>query len=160
MFRLFPFRVPNVEPILAAQMPLAKRYGVFAGFFFGFFSIVLFDVVTIRVGPWTILTAVAYGALGLFASMYFRGKTSVKKYVGFAIVGTIFYDAVTGLTMGPFFFHQTFLSALSGQIPFTVYHLVGNVVFASTLSPYIDRLLSRAHLSAPAQSPLAQPTHS
>lgn len=160
LFRLLPFRVPNVEPILAAQMPLAKNHGAVAGFFFGFVSIVLFDLFTMRVGPWTIVTATAYGLLGLFAATYFRGKSGVKHYVGFAIIATLFYDAVTGLTVAPLFFGQPFLAALAGQIPFTLYHLTGNVVFALTLSPLIDRLLKRLPLTKPSLVPLLHPSQS
>ena len=56
-------------------------------------------------------------------------------------MGTLFYDAVTGLTIGPLFFHQSFIVSLVGQIPFTVLHLLGNVSFAIVLSPMIERWL-------------------
>ena len=58
-------------------------------------------------------------------------------YAKFAIIGTLAYDAVTGLTVGPLLFHQTFYSALIGQIPFTILHLIGNTSFALLLSPLI-----------------------
>jgi hypothetical protein len=57
--------------------------------------------------------------------------------VRFAIVGTLFFDAVTGLTVGPMFFHQSFISTFVEQIPFTALHLLGNVTFAIILSPAI-----------------------
>ena len=137
--RLFPFRAPNLEPIMAVQMPFAKKYGMLSAFSFGFASILIYDIFTSGIGIWTFVTALAYGGVGIFASLFFKSKTSRGRYVGFAIVATILYDAVTGLTLGPLFFHQTFMGALVGQIPFTALHLLGNVSFAILLSPLIER---------------------
>jgi len=41
------------------------------------------------------------------------------------------------LTIGPLLFGQTFMSAFIGQIPFTFWHLGGNIAFAAILSPLI-----------------------
>jgi len=48
--RLIPFRVPNVEPLTATQMPFAKKFGGIGGFVFGFVSILIFDLATSGVG--------------------------------------------------------------------------------------------------------------
>ena len=47
--------------------------------------------------------------------------------------------SVTGLTIGPLFFGQSFAEAAIGQLPFTAYHLLGNVAFGALLSPLILR---------------------
>lgn len=138
-FRLMPFRAPNVEPIMAFVMPFGKVYGGFMAFIFGFLSIVLFDSVTSGFGIWTLVTALAYGLLGLGANSYFKKRSGWKSYASYAVIATIFYDAITGLTIGPMFFHQSFMVSLMGQIPFTVLHLLGNVSFAIVLSPVIER---------------------
>src|SRR3989344_2659252 len=136
--RLIPFRAPNVEPILATTMPFSRAYGAFVGFSFAVLSILLYDVVTHTLGMQTFFTAGAYGVLGLRSASYFRKRESNSwSYARFAIWGTLFYDALTGLTVGPIFFHQSFLASLVGQIPFTALHLVGNVAFAAILSPGI-----------------------
>jgi len=138
LLRLIPFRPPNIEPLLATQMPFSKSYEKLAGFSFGFFSIILYDMFTGRVGMWTLITGLVYGSLGLFASMYFKNKENTGwNYAKFAFLATIFYDAVTGLTIGPIFFHQSFMNSLIGQIPFTLLHLAGNVGFAFVFSPLI-----------------------
>ena len=140
LFRLIPFRLPNVEPMLATLMPFSKRYGPVGSFLFGFFGIVLFDAVTSGWGIWTLVTALAYGALGPAAHFYFKKReASVKNFLSFGIVGTIAYDAATGLTIGPLFTSQPFMAALLGQIPFTLLHLAGTVVFAVYLSPVLYR---------------------
>lgn len=140
-FRLIPFRAPNVEPIMATIMPTGKIYGKFMAFIFGFLSIVLFDAITSGFGIWTLITALAYGALGVGATYFFKNRSGWKSYASYAVIATIFYDAVTGLTLGPLFFHQSFMVSLVGQIPFTVLHLIGNVSFAIVLSPVLEKWL-------------------
>lgn len=139
VIRLLPFRAPNLEPILAAQMPLARQFGALSTFLFGAVSIVAYDSVTSGLGIWTIVTASVYGVMGIGAHMYFKNHTGQKSYVLYAIGATLAYDVLTGLTIGPLFFHQSFISAVVGQIPFTFIHLLGNVSFAIVLSPVIER---------------------
>ncbi len=141
--RLVPFRAPNIEPILTAQMPFGKIFGGLAAFIFGFLSIVVYDIFTSGIGVWTAITALAYGFLGLGAAYFFKNRSGWKNYALYAVVATIFYDAVTGLTLGPIFFGQPFMQALIGQIPFTALHLLGNVTFAIVLSPVIEMWASK-----------------
>jgi uncharacterized membrane protein len=136
LIRLLPFRPPNIEPIMATLMPFSRAYGKAAGFFFGFGSMVLFDVVVGKVGIWTLVTAVAYGLVGLWAALYFKNKKNTAwNYAKFAVISTILFDIVTGFTVGPLFFGQPLSAAVIGQIPFTALHLLGNVSFALILSP-------------------------
>lgn len=142
LFRLLPFRAPNIEPITATLMPISGAYGKFAGIIFAILSVVLFDSLTGTLGVHTFFTAGAFGLLGFGAGSYFRNrKGTVADYVRFAIVGTLFFDAFTGLLVGPIFFQQSLAAAFYGQIPFTALHLAGNIVFAATLSPVIHHLL-------------------
>ncbi|MDO8564634.1 MAG: hypothetical protein Q7R88_01425 [bacterium] len=180
LFRLLPFRAPNVEPILATQMPVARLFGGMGAFLFGFFSILLYDVITGTVGPWTFFTASAYGVLGLGSAWYFnsrfvtpsqslplkggevkkRGTRALRRhFVYFAIVGTLFYDAATGLTVGPLFFGQPFSSALLGQIPFTLMHLLGNVTLSLVWSPFLVRWLAKAPAPAAHSALIAINSH-
>lgn len=121
---------------------MSKAFGALAGFSFAVLSILLYDLATHTVGMQTLFTAGAYGALGLYATSYFKNKKGkVIDYVSFAIIGTLFFDVVTGLTVGPIFFHQSIVASIVGQIPFTALHLLGNVVFAAVLSPGIYHFL-------------------
>lgn len=139
-YRLVPVRLPNVEPILCTSMPFAKKYGNLTGFLFPFLSIFIYDLLTSGVGQWTLITAFTYAFLGLGASWYFKSRESKAiNYLKYAIISTLIYDAVTGLSMGPLLFGQSFSDALIGQIPFTAYHLISNMIFAITLSPLIYR---------------------
>ena len=142
LVRLIPFRAPNIEPILATTMPFSKAYGAFVGFSFAVLSILFYDVLTGTLGLQTFFTTLAYGILGLWSAYYFeKHKADKWGYVRFAIFGTLFFDALTGLTVGPIFFHQSFFGSLIGQIPFTLFHLLGNITFAFILSPAIYNLL-------------------
>ena len=138
LIRLIPFRPPNIEPILATNMPFSKHYGPWVGFCFAFFSILLFDIFTGQYGVWSYLTAGTYGVLGFYSFYFFKNKTPARlDYARFAVVGTLFFDGVTGLSLGPLFFNQPFMQALVGQVPFTLWHLLGNVSFALVLSPAV-----------------------
>ncbi|MDD5721085.1 MAG: hypothetical protein PHT16_01395 [Candidatus Pacebacteria bacterium] len=140
--RLIPFRAPNVEPILATMMPFSKAYGAFIGFSFAVLSIFIYDLLTGTMGIQTLFTVGAYGVLGLWSASYFKKYQGSRwDYVRFAIFGTLFFDAFTGFTVGPIFFHQSFTQSFFGQIPFTALHLTGNVIFALILSPAIYKNL-------------------
>ncbi len=150
LFRLLPFRAPNVEPVLASLMPLSKRFGALSSALFAVLSIVLYDAVTSGFGIWTAVTALAYGAIGIASYLYFRNREATRgNFVRFTIVSILFYDAVTGLTVGPIAFHQPLASALVGQIPFTILHLLGSIVFAALVSPALYRWLARSPVVVP-----------
>jgi uncharacterized membrane protein len=141
LLRLIPLRAPNVEPIMASIMPVGKRYGAIIGFLFGFLSIFLYDSVT-HFGSWTWIAGITYGLVGAVSTFYFKKyKSSAFNFVVFAIFATIFYDLITGVLFAPMF-HQTMLSALVLQIPFTALHLAGNIGFALTISPILSKWLS------------------
>lgn len=142
ILRIIPFRPPNVEPILAVQMPFTKHFGLLAGFIFAFSNIFLFDLITHKLGVWTFITALTYGVLAIFSRWYFKKRQSTAiNYAIHAIYATLIYDAITGLMIGPVFFQQNFISALGGQFIFTVYHLLGNIALALLLSPAIYQYL-------------------
>ena len=140
LFRLLPFRAPNVEPIMASIMPTARKYGTIVGFLFGFLSIFLYDSVT-HFGSWTWIAGITYGLIGAFSALYFsKFKSSVLNFALFAFFATIFYDLITGVFFAPIF-GQTIWTAFVLQIPFTVLHLAGNIGFALTLSTILNRWL-------------------
>jgi uncharacterized membrane protein len=143
LLRLLP-HPPNVEPIMATLMPFAKRWGMLAGAVFGAAAVIIFDLLSGTLGIWSLSTIGGFVFLGLAAGWYFKHPQfggGRLDYVAFAIIGTILYDALTGLTIGPIFFGQSFMQALIGQIPFTLYHLAGNIVLAFVVSPLIERFI-------------------
>jgi hypothetical protein len=137
--RVLP-RPPNIEPIMTASMPFAKEFGGYAGFIFAAFSVIALDVVVGRIGYWTLYTSLAYGAVGYSAWWWLSSKKEVRgrDYLVFAFFATIFYDAVTALAFG-MQFGQSLEVTLLGQIPFTLYHLLGNLPMAYFLSPLLHK---------------------
>lgn len=142
-FRLVPGRPPNFEPILTTQMPIGKTYGGIMAFFFGVGSILLYDFVTGTWGLWTLITAPTYGALGFMGTWYLKKRDKLRHMAVFAVFGTLFYDAITGLSVGPLIFGQPFMAAFLGQIPFTLMHLLGNVSLSLIWSPLVLRFFER-----------------
>ncbi|KKW15701.1 MAG: hypothetical protein UY56_C0028G0008 [Parcubacteria group bacterium GW2011_GWA1_50_14] len=139
-FRLIPFRLPNVEPVLAVAMPFAKQYKYLSAFCFGFLSIALFDVAVGKVGMWTWITAVTYGLVAAGAYPFLKNRApSALNFAAYGMIGTIVYDAITGVAMGPILYGQPFMEALVGQIPFTLWHLGGTLVFSLVISPVFYR---------------------
>ncbi len=137
ILRLLP-HPPNVEPIMSTMMPFSKKWGWLSGMAFGFMAIFSFDIITGTLGVWSLVTATTYALIGVFAGLYLKNKENkIKYYVGFSIVATIVYDAITGIGIGMAFFDQSFMATFTGQIPFTMYHLLGNIVLSCTLSPLL-----------------------
>ena len=142
LFRLLPLRAPNVEPIMASLMPLSRKYGAFFSFAFGFSSIFLYDMLT-SYGSWTWVVGITYGLTGVASFLYFKNKkgSSIWDFAKFAFVATIVFDLVTGVLMAPFL-GQNIWNAFLLQITFTALHLAGNIGFALTLSPLLNKWLA------------------
>jgi hypothetical protein len=137
VLRLIP-HPPNVEPIMSTMMPFSKKWGWLSGMVFCLLAIFSFDILTGTLGVWSLVTAGTYASIGAFSGLYFKNKAnSVRHYVFFSIIATIIYDAITGIGMGILFFHQSFLVTFTGQIPFTLYHLGGNIALSAVVSPLL-----------------------
>ena len=150
VFRLFTRAVPlpNVEPVTGTLMPFGKKGGWIVGALFGAASIVIFDILTGKLGVWTAVTAMMFGLIGASSGLFLKGHDNrVGRYIGFAVGATLVYDFITGPIMSSLMFGMTFMQALVGQIPFTLWHLGGNIVFAALLSPALYRwVVDNRHL--------------
>jgi uncharacterized membrane protein len=132
----------NVSPLMATELAGSKAYGPWVGGLYGAGSIALVDLLTGKAGSWTLITAVTYGLVGVWGAYFFKTRTgSAKNFVIASIVGTLFFDLVTGVLMGPLLYGQPWMSAVVGQIPFTLRHLAGNIFFAIVLAPWFYRAI-------------------
>ena len=155
LFRLIPLRAPNVEPIMASIMPLGRRFGAFLGFLFGFASIMIYDLLT-HFGAWSWTAGITYGLIGVASYFYFKKvKAGAFNFAVFAFFATIVFDLITGVLFAPMF-GQTILNAFILQIPFTALHLAGNIGFALTLSPLINKWLTSEQFFALQSHSLAE----
>ncbi|MBU0647667.1 hypothetical protein KJ855_00630 [Patescibacteria group bacterium] len=135
-FRLIP-HPPNVEPIMSTMIPFGKKWGWLSGMIFCLLSILIYDVITGTLGSWSILTAGTYAFLGAMAGLWLKNRPGFWHYIGFAIVGTIFYDFITGVVGSTWLWGMDFMVALTGQIPFTLNHLAGNIILSAIWSPIL-----------------------
>lgn len=141
-FRLIPVRPPNVEPLLSVLMPFSKKASLIGSSLFLIVSIFVYDFFTAGIGSYTYSVAVVYMVIAIFAHKVFANrKGSVKEYAVFSVFSILFFDIVTGLVIGPIALGQSFYVALMGQIPFTMLHLMGGVLFSIILSPLIAKFL-------------------
>lgn len=142
VFRLIPVRPPNVEPLLATIMPFSKKMSLISSNIFIILSIFVYDFFTAGIGSYTYSVALTYILITLFAYRFFKTKVgSIKNYAVFSILSILFFDIFTGLIIGPIALGQSFYVALIGQIPFTMLHLMGGVLFSIVLSPLIAKFL-------------------
>lgn len=149
LFRLLsPFLgLWNVSPLMATELAGAKAYGPLVGGLYGALSMVLLDLTVGKVGMWTFVTALTYGAVGVWGAYFFKNRSATKwNFVVASILGTLFFDLVTGVVMGPVLFGQTFASAALGQIPFTMHHLAGNVFFAMCAPWFYRKIMENPKL--------------
>lgn len=130
----------NVSPLMATELAGSKAYGPWVGGLYGAMSIALLDIIVGKVGSWTIVTALTYGAVGVWGAYFFKNRSaSARNFVLASVAGTLFFDLITGVLMGPLLYGQPWIAAIVGQIPFTLRHLVGNVFFASVLASWFYR---------------------
>ena len=147
LFRLLPLRAPNIEPIMASIMPLGRQYGTLFTFLFAVGSIVLYDLLT-SFGSWTFTVALAYGLVALLSSWYFKNREgSIKNFAIFAFFATILFDLFTGVLIAPLL-GKSIYTAFMLQIPFTALHLAGNIGFAITLSPLLEKWLATSSVTS------------
>ncbi len=140
--RLFP----NNDPIMAVMLPCAKR-GRAAAFAFPIVAMVLFDILSRKVGIWTAVTAGTYGLLGLGFSFAYSALGKRGRRIGAAtflvsgVVGVLVFDFITGPILSSAMFRMSFAQAFVGQIPFTLKHLASVSVYALVVSPVLDWML-------------------
>jgi LytS/YehU family sensor histidine kinase len=142
IFRLLSpfFGLWNISPLMATGFAGGKAFGPWAGALYIAISMILIDLVMGRVGIWTIVTSITYGLVGFLGGMYLKNKkANAKNFVIISIIGTLIFDIITGVLMGPLMFGGSFLASAIGQVPFTLRHLAGNVFFAVVLAPWFYR---------------------
>jgi uncharacterized membrane protein len=139
IFRLLSpfFGLWNISPLMATELSGAKAYGPWVGGLYGALSIALIDILMGKTGTWTIITSLTYGAVGIFGAYFLKNReANAKNFVIASVIGTLFFDLITGVLMGPLLYGQPWGEAIFGQIPFTLRHLTGNILFAIALAPW------------------------
>ena len=134
---------PNNDPIMAVMLPCAKQ-GRVAAVAFPVVAMVLFDILSGRVGTWTAVTAGTYGLLGLafafvYAALVRRGRAiGTATFLVSGVVGVLVFDFITGPILSSAMFRMSFAQAFVGQIPFTLKHLASVSAYTIVVSPVLD----------------------
>lgn len=137
--RAFP-RIPNVEPVMASALPVAKRHGALASAVFAFSAMLAADTLMGQMGWWSLYTAVPYGLIGYAAGLLLTSKSGRLKMTAFAVVGTLVFDVITMVAFA-IQFGTPLPIAAAAQVPFTLLHLAGNVVLVLVVSPLLTRFV-------------------
>ncbi|MFA5763503.1 MAG: hypothetical protein WC915_01695 [archaeon] len=135
LFRVFP----NNDPIMGFMLPQARK-SMFKAAIFAFSTMFIFDIITMKVGVWTIVTASTYALLAIGFSFFFK-KIKIAKishYLSASVIGILLFDLITGPIMSSMMFSQTLMLTILGQIPFTFYHLVSGITWVVIIAPVYD----------------------
>ncbi|MFA4946820.1 MAG: hypothetical protein WC607_04785 [Candidatus Micrarchaeia archaeon] len=119
--------------ITATAAPLLKKK---YGFMLGALFYPVIDLASNAVGIWTVIGMLTWGTMALCFT-WLKPSNNLRSFLGLSVAGTLFFDFVTGPIAFPFLFGGTFFDALIGQIPFTISHVIGNVVVTLLLSPVL-----------------------
>lgn len=119
--------------VTTAFCPLLRRE---YAFLLGALLYALVDVVMGAVGIWTLMCALSWGIIGILFNR-FKPSGSLLNFLGMSFAGTVAFDFLTGVIGGPLLFPMSFMDAFIGQIPFTVSHLIGNMIIVAICAPIV-----------------------
>jgi hypothetical protein len=110
---------------------------ILAGHSVGEMAFALFDANSkFSVGLWTLFGILTWGAVAFIFSRE-RAGYSPFSFVKMGVIGTLVFDAVTGVILSPIVWGMPFSDALIGQIPFTAKHLLGMMMVSMLVAPLI-----------------------
>jgi hypothetical protein len=135
-FRFFP----NNDPVLGVALPSARK-NLWSGILFAIIAMVSFDIITGKVGIWTLVTSATYAFVILVLGLVFSKMkhVSIKHYLFASIAGVLIFDAITGPLMSTFIFKQSLFITIMGQIPFTFYHLASTSTYSLVFAFLLDK---------------------
>lgn len=120
----------NCEPIFGLQLLLAPLLPTHYLVSWSVSSILLYDLLQQQLGIWTIFTSGAYLLVSYFTSRFTAHTTlGLRHYLSFTVLVTMLYDLLTA-SMGPLCWQQSWAVMLMGQLPFTLRHLLSNLISA------------------------------
>lgn len=127
---------PNVEMLMPFVLAAGLVGGPVYGFTVGLAVRATYDVYQGWMGPWTLLTAPSYAVVGLLVGLAGNRWKSWNRTRMMMLAGvvTLVYDILTMLLFGiPF--GIPFWALVAGQIPFSISHVIGNMLFCFLFAP-------------------------
>ncbi len=139
--------VPSVEPIIPIAILAAVILGPKEGFSIGAGAYVASNFLVWGLqGPWTLFQAVGAGVPAVVAGLVLKSNRSEKAFLLAAVLGTVFFEIIMNLFGSVSNIGLFGLGLLSIPIyfltsaPFSIAHIVSNLVFARALSPLLLKL--------------------
>ena len=134
--------IPNNDPIMGMMLPYSRQERWWVSPLFAFITMASFDVLTNKIGIWTLVTSFTYAAIALvFQFAYRRMRPTMGSYLVSGAFGVLVFDFVTGPVMSSYMFGMSFAEAFFGQVPFTALHLLSVSFFVLFLTPILDKSL-------------------
>jgi hypothetical protein len=139
---------PNNDPIMGFMLP-ETRNSMTKAAAFAFVTMFVFDIITFKVGIWTMVTASTYAGLAILFSFFFKKikKTKISHYLGASTIAILIFDIITGPIMSSIFFSQSLWLTVIGQIPFTLMHLVSGLTWVTIIAPAYDLDIRKQYVS-------------
>jgi len=140
LIRIFP----NNDPIMGTMLPFAREKW-WKSFLYVVLAMVGFDLITGKLGMWTLWTSLTYGVIALLFVLVFKKmkQLSMSKYIGACIGGVLLFDIITGPIMTSMLFRTPFILTTIAHIPFTIFHLLSGVVYTFLFVPVLDPTINQ-----------------
>jgi len=131
---------PNNDPVMGSTLAFSRKDKWWQAFLYAVIAMVSFDIITMKLGIWTIGTSLAFGLIAVLFSKYLknRKKVGLKTYAKSSVFGVLIFDFLTGPIMSSALFRIPFETALLGQLPFTFMHLASAVPLTLLMVPVLD----------------------
>lgn len=132
MLRVPMQAVPSAEPITFFAILAGWLFGWKKGFFVGVSSLYVSNFVTMGgQGVWTIFQALGFGVIG-FLGGFLRKKSTIFETLTIVTAGTVIYEIIVNIG-SIMFFPIGIIGIFISALPFSITHIVSNVIFASFL---------------------------
>lgn len=130
---------PNSDPLMGFVLPAAKNEKIWKAPLFAFFTMASFDLITGKLGVWTLVTSTTYALVSLLIILEMKKrKTSIGLFLSRGAFGILLFDTVTGPLMSSIVFRQDIIVTSFLQIPFTIMHLISATFAILIITPLLD----------------------
>ncbi|OGB97827.1 hypothetical protein A3F06_00335 [candidate division TM6 bacterium RIFCSPHIGHO2_12_FULL_36_22] len=118
-----------IDPFPGFLLLLNRQFNQLSCFIFMLMQFFVFDYINDAIGGWTLITAISYASIAVYLNFYTHNKRiTIAQSILYTATAAICFDAIT-LWIGPLYFGQPITSALIGQIPFTIDHVIRACLF-------------------------------
>jgi energy-coupling factor transport system substrate-specific component len=127
--------VPSAEPLTFFAILAGWLFGRNKGFIVGASSLYISNFLVMGgQGPWTPFQALGFGIAGWVGGLL-RKNASIFEIVTISVIGTLIFELIINSATPLMLGGASIFTAFALAIPFTLVHLVSNLLFAFGLKP-------------------------